>query len=73
MVERDAPHGEPPECVLQGGDAVASLAVQADREVRAVAEDLCDEARERVTGADLDERPHSRCVHRLDLVAEQHG
>ncbi len=73
VVQRDPPDGEPAEGVVQGGGSVASPAVQRDRQVRAVAEDLPDEAGERVTGADLDERPHARGVHRLDLVAEQHG
>ena len=70
VVGADTGHREPAQRLVQCGDAVPSLAVQAHHEVRPVPEDLPDQRRQRGAGTDLHEGTDSGGVHGFDLIDE---
>ena len=71
-VDRYPRDREAAEALLQAGDAVLPLAIEGDRQVRAIAEDAVDELAEHAAGADLQEHARAARPHALDLLDEAH-
>ena len=70
-VDRRVARGDRGERTQELADAgVADVA--RDRDVRAIAEDLGDQARQHLTRSGLDEHARAGVVHRDDLVREPH-